>query len=98
MIGVLSTKSYPNSSQDPKPKSSGKFRPKSSGKFNPKSSLAQFNAIQFMNAFVSPLGVACCVIVSIDHRGRVRSFTKPTLKIDVVESIYEASLVCKFPC
>ncbi len=51
-----------------------------------------------MNTFVFPLGVAYCDVVGIDHRARVRSFTKPTLKNDVVGSVYEANLVCKFLC
>jgi hypothetical protein len=42
-----------------------------------------------MNAFVSPLGVACCVIISINHKGQIKSFVEPTLKINVVGSIYE---------
>ncbi len=47
---------------------------------------------------MSRLGVVCCVVVGIDNKGGVNFFAKPTLKSSVVGFVYEASLICKFPC
>jgi hypothetical protein len=40
-----------------------------------------------------PLGIVYYIVVNINDKGKVRSFAKPTLKMDVVGSIYKPSLI-----